>query len=371
MPYPPDYGGAIDVFYKIKALSALGIRIKLHCFEYGNRRQESAAVALGEYCEQVHYYPRLTGGRGLWGLYPYIVASRRSDLLLKNLLEDEAPIFFEGLHSCFYLPHPQLKKRLKLVRVHNIEADYYQQLCINEPMGWRKLYFAVEQWLLRRYAHVLRAANYLLPIALPDAAYLEKYFEKVVYLPAFHGNTLEDVAALSSETGNFALYHGNLQVSENRLAALFLAEKVFAQLDYPLVIAGKMASNDAILLNENKKPITNSNLHITANPDYETLQKLFHSAQIHVLPAFQTTGIKLKLINSLYNGRHCLANEAMVNGTGLEALCHIANTPEEFRQKIKDLSALPFDVGLATQRQLFLKQNFDDISNAQKIIDLL
>ncbi|RXM39833.1 hypothetical protein BOQ62_09820 [Chryseobacterium sp. CH21] len=31
-PYPPTYGGIIDVYYKIKALSALGIKIHLHCF---------------------------------------------------------------------------------------------------------------------------------------------------------------------------------------------------------------------------------------------------------------------------------------------------------------------------------------------------
>ena len=35
VPYPPDYGGAIDVFYKLKALNQEGVKIHLHCFEYG------------------------------------------------------------------------------------------------------------------------------------------------------------------------------------------------------------------------------------------------------------------------------------------------------------------------------------------------
>ena len=35
MPYPPNYGGVIDVFYKIKSLHAIGIKIILHCFKYG------------------------------------------------------------------------------------------------------------------------------------------------------------------------------------------------------------------------------------------------------------------------------------------------------------------------------------------------
>jgi hypothetical protein len=32
VPYPPDYGGIIDIYYKLKALSADGTRIILHAF---------------------------------------------------------------------------------------------------------------------------------------------------------------------------------------------------------------------------------------------------------------------------------------------------------------------------------------------------
>ena len=32
IPYPPDYGGVIDIYYKIKALNSAGIKIHLHCF---------------------------------------------------------------------------------------------------------------------------------------------------------------------------------------------------------------------------------------------------------------------------------------------------------------------------------------------------
>ncbi len=30
IPFPPDYGGVIDVYYKIKTLSEAGVRIHLH-----------------------------------------------------------------------------------------------------------------------------------------------------------------------------------------------------------------------------------------------------------------------------------------------------------------------------------------------------
>ena len=34
VPWPPNYGGAIDIFYKIKALHEQGVKTHLHAFAY-------------------------------------------------------------------------------------------------------------------------------------------------------------------------------------------------------------------------------------------------------------------------------------------------------------------------------------------------
>ncbi len=60
VPYPADYGGVIDVFYRIKAFHELGIKIHLHCFEYGRGKQ----IELEQYCIEVKYYKRNTGWKG-------------------------------------------------------------------------------------------------------------------------------------------------------------------------------------------------------------------------------------------------------------------------------------------------------------------
>jgi hypothetical protein len=59
VPYPPDYGGVIDVFNKIRWLSEIGVGIYLHVFTY-NR---PADKELEKYCEKVFYYKRKTGLR--------------------------------------------------------------------------------------------------------------------------------------------------------------------------------------------------------------------------------------------------------------------------------------------------------------------
>ena len=37
VPHPPDYGGVIDIYYKVKSLHELGIKVHLHCYQYGSQ----------------------------------------------------------------------------------------------------------------------------------------------------------------------------------------------------------------------------------------------------------------------------------------------------------------------------------------------
>ena len=81
VPWPADYGGVIDVFYKVKALAEIGVRIHLHCFEYGR----AEAPELAEICESVHYYKRDTGKHQLLSSLPYVVhANARTRLTVKS-----------------------------------------------------------------------------------------------------------------------------------------------------------------------------------------------------------------------------------------------------------------------------------------------
>ena len=81
IPYPPNYGGVIDVFYKIKALHSAGIKIHLHCIEYPGRDR---TTELNKYCHSVNYYRRKTGLFSALSQKPYIVSSRKSKELINT-----------------------------------------------------------------------------------------------------------------------------------------------------------------------------------------------------------------------------------------------------------------------------------------------
>ncbi|MBK9732871.1 MAG: glycosyltransferase [Chitinophagaceae bacterium] len=359
VPYPPDYGGVMDVFYKIKALHDSGIRIKLHCFEYGRKESD----VLNQLCEEVFYYKREHSFRDFTSRTPYIVKTRKSSELLKNLALDQAPILFEGLHTCYYLDHDDLKDRFKAVRMHNVEWDYYRHLGKNESGMFRKFYFFTESVKLKNFEKVLSFADHLLPISKNDFEYLSKKFDNVTELPAFHPN--EEVISTPGH-GEYVLYHGNLAVVENNQAALFLVSKLFNDLDVKLIIAGSDPSD--MLVDAVKK---NRNVELRINPGEVEMMRLIRHAHINLLPTFQNTGTKLKLLNALFNGRYAVVNSPMIENTGLEELCIVRDKSEELKQVVRELMMVPFKQEDVDHRKAILGNQYSNLVNAAKLIKVL
>lgn len=355
VPYPPDYGGVIDVFYKIKALHDLGIKIHLHCFNYGRDESEE----LGKICEKVYYYPRKKFYQAIYSNVPYIVGSRQSDELLNNLTADHHPVLFEGLHTCFYLKHPALKDKMKTVRMHNVEWDYYRSLKEAESNYLIKFYFNLESKKLKKFEDELKNADKIFAISKSDYEYLRQSYETISYVPAFHNN--ETVTSKTGK-GNFILYQGNLSVVENNQAAMFIAKKIAEGMPHKFVFAGKNPTSSL------KKEIKNiKNIELIENPPFEKMAQLIADAQINLLLTFQSTGIKLKLLNSLYRGRFVLVNGKMVNNTGLEELCVVEDNPNATKRILSDLMQTDFTETDIEKRKIILDEGYSNRANAMKI----
>ena len=359
IPDPPSYGGVIDVFYKIKALSAIGVEIILHCWQYGNRKPSDD---LGRYCKEVYYYPRNRFMSPFTGKIPFIVKTRHSSLLVQRINEDHCPILFEGLHTTAPLFFDELNNQKTFIRNHNIETDYYRNLATQERNFLRKQYFIREAKWLKSYQEVMAKCDSVFSISPNDQDVLSQKFRSY-YVPAFHPN--DTIAALPGK-GAYCFYHGNLSVAENDEAAQYLVNQVFLNLEIPLIIGGNKGSAKLKSMVE-KVP----NVELREGLSIAEFDTLMMEASINVLPTFQSTGIKLKLLNALYKGRHCVVNNPMISNTGLEGLCHVANTPEEFRTTIKNLFGKSFDKADIDYRKAILTESFDNQQSALKLASFL
>lgn len=348
----------IDVFYKLKTLHELGIEIYLHTFEYGRGNPKE----LSTYCKEVFYYNRDSSMSAIFSKKPYIAASRSGDNLVSNLKKMKAPILFEGLHTTFPLTVEDFSDRKVVVRAHNVEHLYYEGLSKSERRIDKKMFFRWQVNKLKRYQKILNKAYKILTISPSEQKYFSEMFDtKAEYIPVFHQNT--GIKQLSSK-GSGALYHGDLRVADNKRSVHYMME-IFKKLDYPLVIASSY-KNRSIL----KEIAKYKHISFIQIKDQEHLLQLMEKAHINVLPTFQKTGIKLKLINTLYNGRFCVVTREMVEDTGLEDLCEVASTKEDFSNIVKDIIDQEFSIQAMKQRASVLLQ-FDTKKSAQKIIDLI
>ena len=92
---------------------------------------------------------------------------------------------------------------------------------------------------------------------------------------------------------------------------------------------------------------------------------------MNVLPTFQATGIKLKLLLCLFSGRHVVCNTPMVEGTGLERLCHVHDDPQSMRHSIQACMAKPCNGQSLEDRVAVLEERFSNRRNAARIVGLL
>lgn len=363
VPYPADYGGVIDVFYKLVALHQIGIKIHLHCFQYG--REE--AKILESYCEDVKYYSRKTGLMANLSATPYIIKSRDNRQLIDNLCQNDYPILCEGMHTCGILLDKKLQSRKIVYRSSNIEHNYYQALAQKEKNSLRKLFFSFEYKKLKKWEQNLSRADLFLTVSEDDKAYYQTKFPRNMIeniFSFFNQSTMTSPNFDNNE--KYLLFHGNLSVHENASTAIFIINEIAPLIDYQVIIAGKNPSTNIV-----QAATKQQNVKLTANPSEEEMQKIIGDAHINLLLTDQATGLKLKLLNSLYQGKFCLVNEMMLAGTGLHNCVEIANSTKEITTKINELMLMEFDEQIYSARRQNISIEFSNDYKAEKLVQFI
>jgi hypothetical protein len=246
--------------------------------------------------------------------------------------------------------------------MHNLEHDYYRGLFRTEPNILKKFFYWLEAKRLKHYQKTLNTADKILSISPSDQLYFEKNLKtEATFVPAFHPN--EKVRHLKKK-GYFALYHGDLSVWDNRKAAHFLTG-IFSKLDIPLIVAGR--TEDKKLL---EKIEASQNLKFIALENQEQLDDLMQRAHINIFWSSNASGIKIKLLNALYNGRFCLVNKPVVEGSGLEDLCEVVEDEKSLVYKAIQL----MDVEFSDEQYLHRKEKmtpYDKEQNTKRLLEIL
>ncbi|MEP6647063.1 MAG: hypothetical protein ABJC12_08230 [Saprospiraceae bacterium] len=355
VPYPADYGGAIDVWNRVRALHQQGVKIMLHCFVYGMFKPHDA---IKEVVSEVHYYPRMSWPALLFPGQPYIVASRKNPMLLKRLKDHLAPVLFEGIHTTGFAQ--DLGGRKLFLRAHNIEHQYYAQL-VRESQRFHYLFFQREALALERYeSNNAMTFDSIFAISKHDNDWFCAKGSTCTYLPVFHGFSETN---LPGGRGKYLLYQGDLSVEINQKSLLEVLKNIPPGDRYPVIVAGRAgeASFEQKLL---KYP----NLIRESNVSTERMAELIRDAQIILIHSRHPSGMKVKLFPALYQGRFIAANENSLTHTDLDKALHIYSSIQELGILLKKLWPLEFSASHITERLSILSRVPSDAEKAKEII---
>jgi len=330
----------------------------LHCFvEKIPTTQETET-----YCAAVYYYKNSRSRLDLFSKLPFSVRSRQDKKLLANLEAIDAPILFESLKTTCLVYQDQLAKRRKILRFHNIEHLYFEGIAASEKNLLRKLVFKWEAFKYKGYEKILSRFDRIAALSHYENNYVNSHFGNSTYIPVFHGN--EKVSNLDG-IGKYALYHGDLRMSDNKRVAENLIE-VFREIpDVELVIAAGAAFEDYFT----KRIKGLNHIKYVTLKDFAHLKQLINDSHINLVFSYQKSGTKLKLMNALFYGRFCIINDNIMDDPKIQPLCEIANTNQAIIDQVNRLKHISYH-GYA-QRQQLLETHMSDYKNAQTLVDLI
>lgn len=314
VPFPADYGGIIDVFYRAKALKESGVIIVLHCFY----KDQPSTADFSEIADEVYFYPRKTGFLTHLSFTPYIVKSRINKELIERLSKDDHPILAEGHHCAGILRSKDIDPERVSVRIHNNEVDYYIGLYSKETNFYKKFYYLIESYKLKLFERQLKKAKALYCLNPSDVLHYSSINKNTRYWRIGVDNNFVNT---NINPINQVAYVGNLGVNENSNAVYHLVELWKNQdIQLPLIIAGKNPPRELVLFLQKQQ------IKLISNPNDTQIDRLLHDSKFNICYTNQATGMKIKLLHNLLKGNICLANDKMVQETDVKEFVVIFNS---------------------------------------------
>ncbi len=348
VPFPDDYGGAKDIWAQISLLLSVGWRVDLVATYLNKKRRETFSASRKENLfGHAFLLPRLPLARCLFSVLPYDMVSRRigdDDLArISEALGSKSydVIIVEGLQSIltFESLRPHLRYKKAVLRVQNIESDYYKNQYHSEPNPVKAFYYRIESEKYNQFCKkYFFAGTYdaIFNISTSEMGHpIFKGMKEQHFVPPFVDLQVERPVIAGRK--NRFLYVGNLNLPDNRLA-LKQSHKYLKNLtggaDIEYLVCGKCESSSGLGLLQRDASVT-----FAFNASSDELKRAYDSSKIFVNFSANAAGVKLKLLDALSHGLPVLSNRNGCAGSGLEGLVINVDdmTPRAVGDTIHDL----------------------------------
>ncbi len=361
MPWPAEYSGSTDLYYRMAALHQMGVKIHFHCLQ---KRPVPIPPEMDAICHSIEIHETKMDWFTASMSLPYTVRSHASKALIVSLKKDDYAIKFEGINACHALFGNALKARNIFIRLHAVKHIDFAQLAAIAKNWLRRRYYKFESASYFRFKRQIVNKAQVLAINENDRAIYQSFGAQYAHwLPMFVPHI-----KLSTQVGkgSFCLYHADLTVPENIEVVKWLIKHIFDNNHLPFVVAGKNPSAALV-----ERIYESSSNCVIENPTDEELKDLIEKAQINIVPTMHFSGINNNVLHSLFLGKHCITNSRAVDGTKLAELCHVIDDPNKIKETLENLFDVEVSAPEIAKRQEVLQLYYNNKHNAEHLLNLM
>jgi hypothetical protein len=152
-PYPPNFGGAYDVYWRIRQLSALGHDIELVYCEK-NKPTKDRIEHMSNYLSRQYFVKRKNKLIDFFSHLPLQVLSRKEIQNIEFKSKYDL-LVVEGDYVSSILKNKTLEFQKNILRIHNDEKEYFYSLYKSESNLLKKVYFLFESIKFKYYSKKL------------------------------------------------------------------------------------------------------------------------------------------------------------------------------------------------------------------------
>ncbi|MBP1838711.1 glycosyltransferase [Formosa algae] len=328
-PYPTLFGGAYDIWEKIKGLHRLGLEVHL-LFTAKTKPKEVDVFEVEKYVSKLYFVQRKNRIIDLFSQKPLQIMSRKG---LESIIinRDFDFILLESEYVSLVLKNKTFNAKKYILRVHNDESKYFNELSKSTSKIFKKAYYFSEEIKFKR----LRSSLYnkidrLWFISLDELERLGQRKNNAIHLPP----PINQKFVNRDLKGRQVLFVGSLYMDNNLEAILWYLKNVHdfvanEFLDYKLIICGSTGDKGE----EYFRALFSKYERIDLQLNIKDLEVIYNFSSVFINPMRHGTGVKLKSINAIVNGLPVISTTIGSEGVGLinKEMFFEANTPEEFK----------------------------------------
>lgn len=364
LPYPPNFGGRVDMWRRIKAFSSIGVELQLVSWFQEHPEPEDMAE-MQKYCKKIYLIPfKYTIFflvRRIIDLftYPLEVTSRivRGQEFSRLLSEVRSfgpdVIWLDGIHGGYIATKLSEKLQIPLLtRSHNIEHLYYRRLLASTIDFKSKLqrYLSVSH-LETLEKNLLKNSVFFYDISADDLKYWQSQgFTNGRYLPPFvefeeDNKFLSKDNVINHDTMYDIAYLGNLYVDNNVASIIWFITQVLP------IIRSKLPKIKVLIAGLN--PVTKirqlceaEGVYLGINP--VSSGEIYKSGRVLINPVLSGSGVSIKSVEMLVYNKPIVSTTQGISGLPEEAKQYfkIAEDAQSFAHEIIEFLSNPHTVNI-------------------------